>query len=92
MIQMLRPMASPFLGACLFAAGLLAQGPTVLCGVDVLARDEGKQLQGCNVGLVTNHTGLAADGRRTIDVLAKLPSMKLVAIFSPEHGLQGKLD
>ena len=80
------------LASFLFAASLLAQGPTVLCGIDVLARDQGKQLEGRKVGLVTNHTGLAADGRRTIDVLASLPSVKLVAIFSPEHGLQGKLD
>jgi uncharacterized protein YbbC (DUF1343 family) len=64
----------------------------VLTGIDVLARDQGKQLQGCNVGLITNHTGIAGDGRRTIDVLKALPGVTLRAIFSPEHGLQGKLD
>ncbi len=46
----------------------------------------------CRVGLVTNQTGLDSEGRRTIDVLAHLDGVKLVAIFSPEHGIAGKLD
>lgn len=64
----------------------------VLCGIDVLARDRGKPLHDCKIGLITNHTGLARDGTRTIDVLRALPDISLRAIFSPEHGLQGKLD
>jgi uncharacterized protein YbbC (DUF1343 family)/CubicO group peptidase (beta-lactamase class C family) len=41
------------------------------------------------VGLVTNQTGIDSQGRRTIDVLAQASQVKLTAIFSPEHGLQG---
>jgi uncharacterized protein YbbC (DUF1343 family)/CubicO group peptidase (beta-lactamase class C family) len=63
-----------------------------LTGIDVLARDGFKQLAGRKVGLITNHTGLDRDGRRTIDLLATAPGVKLVAIFSPEHGIAGKLD
>jgi uncharacterized protein YbbC (DUF1343 family)/CubicO group peptidase (beta-lactamase class C family) len=44
------------------------------------------------IGLVTNQTGLDADGRRTIDVLAQAPGVSLEAIFSPEHGVTGTLD
>ncbi|HET6177342.1 MAG TPA: serine hydrolase [Candidatus Sulfotelmatobacter sp.] len=44
------------------------------------------------IGLVTNQTGLDADGRRTIDVLAQGPGVSLEAIFSPEHGVTGELD
>ncbi len=44
------------------------------------------------IGLVTNQTGLDADGRRTIDVLAQAPGVELDAIFSPEHGVAGVLD
>ncbi len=80
------------LAVCCLAFAAAAQGSAVLCGVDVLARDQGKQLHGRKVGLLTNHTGLAVDGRRTIDVIAALEAVKLVAIFSPEHGLSGKLD
>jgi uncharacterized protein YbbC (DUF1343 family) len=38
---------------------------------------------------VTNQTGVDAQGRRAIDLLAAAPGVKLAAIFSPEHGLTG---
>jgi len=44
------------------------------------------------IGVVTNQTGLDAQGRRTIDVLAQAPGLALDAIFSPEHGVTGELD
>ena len=44
------------------------------------------------IGLVTNQTGLDADSKRTIDVLAQAPGVSLEAIFSPEHGVAGTLD
>ena len=44
------------------------------------------------IGLVTNQTGVDADGKRTIDVLAQAPGVSLTAIFSPEHGVTGTLD
>ncbi|MFZ0761805.1 MAG: serine hydrolase, partial [Candidatus Sulfotelmatobacter sp.] len=44
------------------------------------------------IGLVTNQTGVDAEGRRTIDVLAQAPGVTLEAIFSPEHGVTGTLD
>jgi len=44
------------------------------------------------VGLVTNQTGVDSQGRRTIDVLAHAPQVRLTAIFSPEHGVAGTAD
>ena len=44
------------------------------------------------IGLATNQTGVDVRGRRTIDLLAKAPGVKLTAIFSPEHGAQGTAD
>ena len=44
------------------------------------------------VGLVTNQTGMDAHGQRTADVLAHASGLRLTAIFSPEHGIAGKLD
>ena len=44
------------------------------------------------IGLVTNQTGVDAEGRRTIDVLASDAGVTLEAIFSPEHGVTGTLD
>lgn len=63
--------------------------PQVLLGVEVLARQHYKALQGKRIGLLTNHTGVDSKGRRTIDLLAKAPGVTLVRIFSPEHGLAG---
>jgi uncharacterized protein YbbC (DUF1343 family) len=64
----------------------------VLTGIDVLERDEFKQLAGARVGLVTNQTGRDRSGRTTIDVLYKAPGVKLMALFSPEHGIRGLAD
>jgi len=65
---------------------------TVVCGIDVLAARGFDSLKGKRVGLVTNHTGRSADGRSTIDVLFNAPDVKLVKLFSPEHGIRGMLD
>jgi uncharacterized protein YbbC (DUF1343 family) len=61
----------------------------VLTGIDVLERGGFKQLEGRRVGLITNHTGRDRIGRSTIEVLAEAKNLKLVALFSPEHGLRG---
>ena len=57
-------------------------------GFDALKSPAGKR----RIGLLTNQTGLDADGRRTIDVLAQVPGISLDAIFSPEHGVTGTID
>ncbi len=66
--------------------------PRVLPGIDVLQRDGFKRLQGRRVGLITNHTGVNREGVSTAALIHKAPGVALVAIFSPEHGLQGQLD
>ena len=69
---------------------------TVLTGIDVLESQkihlpifDGRKTR---IGLLTNQTGMDSQGQRTIDVLAKMPSVSLDAIFSPEHGVTGALD
>src|SRR6185295_1648339 len=61
-------------------------------GIDVLRAGGFAQLSGLRVGLLTNHTGRAKDGTPTIDLLAGASAVKLVALFSPEHGIRGILD
>jgi uncharacterized protein YbbC (DUF1343 family)/CubicO group peptidase (beta-lactamase class C family) len=61
-------------------------------GIDVLVKNKFELLKGKNVGLVTNHTGRDRLGRTTIDLLHQAEGMKLVALFSPEHGIRGELD
>ena len=69
-----------------------ASSVKVLTGIDVLERDNFKPLAGLRIGLITNHTGRDREGRQTIDVLNKAPGVKLVALFSPEHGIRGVAD
>lgn len=64
---------------------------STLTGIDVLVRDGFKPLLGKRVGLITNHTGLDREGRRTIDVMIA-GGVKLTALFSPEHGFAGTED
>jgi uncharacterized protein YbbC (DUF1343 family) len=64
----------------------------VLAGIDVLMRDRLELLRGRRLGLVTNPTGRARDGRSTIDVLHADASWRLVALFSPEHGIRGEAE
>jgi uncharacterized protein YbbC (DUF1343 family) len=66
--------------------------PGAKAGIDVLAGQGFARLKGRTVGLVTNHTGRAADGTPTIDLLAQAEGVKLVALFSPEHGIRGEVD
>ena len=76
-----------------FASRYEGAGSTkVLTGIDVLERDNFKPLAGMRLGLITNQTGRDREGRQTIDVLHKAPGVKLVALFSPEHGIRGVAD
>lgn len=72
-----------------------AASAEVLTGIDVLERERFQPLQNLRIGLVTNHTGRNRAGRATIDVLRETPAsanVRLVALFSPEHGIRGTLD
>lgn len=60
-------------------------------GVDVAASRPPAVLQGRRVGLITNHTGVDRGGTSTIDRLAAAPGVRLVALFSPEHGIRGSV-
>src|SRR5260370_7146504 len=63
-----------------------------LTGIDVLEAQDFAPLAGKRVGLITNQTGIDRKRRSTIDMLAHAPGVKLVALFSPEHGIRGAVD
>ncbi|HET8576271.1 MAG TPA: exo-beta-N-acetylmuramidase NamZ domain-containing protein, partial [Methylomirabilota bacterium] len=69
-----------------------ARSEPVRTGLDQLAASNFSLLAGRSVGLLTNQTGVDAQGRRGIDLLAAAPGVTLRAIFSPEHGLDGQSD
>ncbi len=78
---------------------------STLTGIDVLesthfaqladlAKEHGNRLR---LGVLTNQAGLNKSGRRTIDILAtdlpkSVPTARLTALFSPEHGLNALAD
>lgn len=69
----------------------------VKSGIDVLEEHAFRELNPdpvhpVRVGLVTNQTGVDGLGRRTADVIAHAPGLQLTALFSPEHGIEGKVD
>lgn len=64
----------------------------VMCGLDVLAADDFKLLQGRKVAVITNHTARDRQGTHILKLLTQSGKVNIVAIFSPEHGLYGKLD
>jgi uncharacterized protein YbbC (DUF1343 family)/CubicO group peptidase (beta-lactamase class C family) len=76
---------------------LSARNGHVLTGIDVLEQENFASLkvpdkEEVTVGLLTNNTGVDGQGRRTIDVLAAAPGIKLAAVFAPEHGIFGAQD
>jgi uncharacterized protein YbbC (DUF1343 family) len=87
--------ARPMTGRDFGASGTVppnANRLPVQSGLDVLRAQEFAPLRGKRVGLVTNHTGRARDGATTIDLLFAAKDVKLVSLFSPEHGIRGILD
>jgi uncharacterized protein YbbC (DUF1343 family)/CubicO group peptidase (beta-lactamase class C family) len=76
---------------------LTTRSGDVKTGIDVLEADGFRELRPdldhpVRVGLVTNQTAIDSAGNRTADVLAHAPGVVLAAIFSPEHGIAGKMD
>jgi uncharacterized protein YbbC (DUF1343 family)/CubicO group peptidase (beta-lactamase class C family) len=82
-----------------------SRNSVVETGIDVLEQEnfaplaalEKKHGGRLRVGILTNQTGMDNQGRRTIDVLvkdaeAKVPGLVVTTLFSPEHGIAGKLD
>ena len=56
---------------------------TVLCGIDVLQRDNFRLLAGKRVGLITNHTGVNRDGVTTARLLSTAPEVELRGAVQP---------
>ncbi len=77
------------LSICLLSGLCTAQ---VQLGIDVLRAAEFAPLRGKRVGLVTNHTGVDSAGAATIDLLHQAKDVRLLALFSPEHGIRGAVD
>lgn len=59
-------------------------------GVDRIFEEPYLQyLKGKKVGLITNHTGVDKNLKPTIEIFKETDLFSLVALFSPEHGIDG---
>ena len=85
-------MTLPALLSFVLLAGAPSSGAQTLAGIDALAADGFRALQGKKVGLITNQTGRDAGGRSTLRVLADAPEVQLKALFAPEHGFTGDVE
>jgi uncharacterized protein YbbC (DUF1343 family) len=74
-----------------FGSGVGAQLARARPGVDVLLNDSLHLVRNRRVGLVTNQTGVDANGVSDVDRL-RTAGVQLVALFSPEHGFRGAAD
>ncbi len=61
----------------------------VLPGLEVLVRDSLHLIRGKRVGLITNQSAITRAGEHAIDVIARAPGAKLVALYAAEHGIRG---
>ena len=82
--------------ACATGAGGQTRTSNVRPGISVLLTDSIHLIRGKRVGLITNHTGIDERGESDIDRLrgaeARAASVRLVTLFSPEHGIRGTED
>ena len=71
--------------------------PAFRPGITVLLDDSLHLIAGRRIGLITNHTGVDANGTSDVDLLRSDPrvtraNVQLVRLFSPEHGIRGDQD
>jgi uncharacterized protein YbbC (DUF1343 family) len=61
----------------------------VRTGLEMLTASKFDVLKGKKIGLITNPTGVDRNLRSTIDILFNAKDVRLIALFSPEHGVRG---
>jgi len=61
----------------------------VILGIDNLIASNYRQIQGKNVGILTNFSGRTNNGLLTAEILSQSKLFSLKTIFSPEHGFYG---
>ena len=91
-------MAKKFIFTIILIAVLLLQVNYALCAEDAGVRIGSELLmdryhyliEGKNIGLVTNQSGVNSRGESTINLLFNDNSTRLAALFGPEHGIDGK--
>lgn len=61
-------------------------------GLDRIIRENFSRIQGKRIALLTNHAAVDQTGRHILDALAECPDLRLIRLFSPEHGIRGQAE
>ncbi len=81
------------LASALLPSRTMGQNPqrdaVVRPGIEVFLADIPAPLRGKRVGLITNNSAIDRARNLDIDLIAKHPQLKLVALLAPEHGIRG---
>lgn len=83
--------------ACAQSPGSRLEPSQVRPGITVLVEDSLSLIAGKRIALLTNQTGVAANGVSDVELLQRDPrvvaaGVTLVRLFSPEHGIRGTAD
>ncbi len=97
LVARINTLAAQAFGPAVGRVKACLDGPAdVRTGIDVLRDEQFERLRGRRIGLITNASGRARDGTSTVDLLRDAPGLRLVALFTPEHGLdsdrEGRID
>ena len=84
-------LAAACTGAPAARTGPAKPVPAVRPGIEVLLQDSAALVRGKGVGLVSNQGGIDAAGVSDVERLLRA-GVRLVALFSPEHGFRGAAD
>lgn len=58
-------------------------------GLELFVTELPARFRGKRVALITNHSAIDRQRRSAIDLVAKHPDLRLVALLAPEHGIRG---
>lgn len=73
-----------------FLAATLLGKPRVKTGDEIFVERYLHLVKGKRIGIITNQSGILYDGHHIVDVLAKIPEVKVAALFAPEHGIRSE--
>lgn len=72
-----------------FSMAAFGGEPKIKLGNEVLLANHHDLIKGKKIGLVTHQGGVNSKGESLIDILAADKSTQLVALYGPEHGIDG---
>ena len=76
-------------GATLASTGFALARTHFRLGNEVLLEKHRHLVEGKRVGLITSYSGVDSKGESLISIFANDPKINLVALFGPEHGVDG---